>query len=90
MSELTATVDMMKDKFDANAAAGLDLVFQFDIEDAQGFNVVVNNGSCEINDGNHSDPSVTLKMGSDTLTGLMDGSVDGMQAFMAGRLSAQY
>ncbi|WP_020408877.1 SCP2 sterol-binding domain-containing protein [Hahella ganghwensis] len=79
----------LKDNFNADAASGLDLVFQFDIEDADNYHLVVKDGSCDLTEGNHDDPSVTLIMNSETLQGIVSGETDGMQAFMAGQLRAE-
>lgn len=81
--------EQMKDNFNADAAAGLDLVFQFDIEDDENYHLIVNDGTCDLVQGNHSDPNVTLIMSSATLNGIVSGETDGMQAFMAGQLRAE-
>ncbi len=81
--------EQMKDNFNSDAAAGLDLVFQFDIEDDENYHLLINDGTCTLAEGNHSDPNVTLIMNSETLQGLVSGEVDGMQAFMAGQLRAE-
>jgi len=86
MSEVQTILESMKGKFDASAAGDLDVVFQFELEDDSNFNIKINSGSCEIQAGDHSDPSVTLIMKAEVLSGLMDGSIDGMQAFMSGKL----
>lgn len=75
--------------FNPQAAAGLDLVFQFNIEDDQSHYVAVQNGQCKVEAGEHDDPSVTLITDSATFKGIVSGEVDGMQAFMAGQLRAE-
>ncbi|WP_369601932.1 SCP2 sterol-binding domain-containing protein [Hahella sp. SMD15-11] len=81
--------EKLKDNFNADAAAGLDLVFQFDIEDGDNYYLVVKDGTCELGAGNHEDPSVTLIMSGETLQNIVNGETDGMQAFMAGQLRAE-
>jgi putative sterol carrier protein len=81
--------EQMKNNFNADAAAGLELVFQFDIEDAENYHLVVKDAQCNLDKGNHSDPNVTLIMNSETLQGIVSGETDGMQAFMAGQLRAE-
>ena len=47
---MSSTADIIKTltaKFNAAAAAGLDLVFQFNIEDAENYYVTVKDGTCE-------------------------------------------
>ncbi|WP_250658327.1 SCP2 sterol-binding domain-containing protein [Alkalimarinus coralli] len=81
--------ETLKDNFNADAAAGVDLVYQFEIEDADSYHLVINDGTCELIPGEHNDPSVTLIMNSETLQGIVSGETDGMQAFMAGQLRAE-
>ncbi|UZE97885.1 SCP2 sterol-binding domain-containing protein [Alkalimarinus alittae] len=81
--------ETLKDNFNADAAAGVDLVFQFAIEDADDYHLVINDGKCELIAGEHDDPSVTLIMNTETLQGIVSGETDGMQAFMAGQLRAE-
>ncbi len=89
MPTVSEIFDKMKNKFHASAADGLDVVFQFDIEDGDTYNVTIKEGTCEITEGAHEDPSVTLTMSGETLTNIMTGETDGMQAFMSGQLRAE-
>jgi len=80
----------MPEVFDADAAQGLDAVFQFEITGDNGgnWNVAVKDGTCEISEGSHDDPSVTLTMSAETWLGMVNKEVNGMQAFMGGQLKA--
>jgi putative sterol carrier protein len=89
MSNVAEITKTMEEKFNPAAAAGLDLVFQFNIEDDSNFNVTIKDGTCAIAQGDASAPNVTLIMDNDTLQGVMNGETDGMQAFMAGKLRAE-
>ncbi|WP_111496069.1 MULTISPECIES: SCP2 sterol-binding domain-containing protein [Marinobacter] len=79
----------LEQNFNADAAAGLDLVFQFNIEDDQNYHLIINDGTCQLQEGDHDDPSVTLIMNAETLQGIVSGETDGMQAFMSGQLRAE-
>ncbi len=79
----------MKSKFNASAAAGLDLVFGFNIEDGDNFYLTVKDGTCDLQMGEAANASVTLIMNSETLAGITTGETDGMQAFMGGKLRAE-
>jgi putative sterol carrier protein len=81
--------EKLEQNFNADAAQGLDLVFQFDIEDDKTHHLVIKDGTCKLHAGPHDDPSVTLIMNSETLQGIVSGETDGMQAFMAGQLRAE-
>ncbi len=89
MSTVAEIIESMKTRFNADAAAGLDEVFQFDIEDADTYHLVIKDGNFDIVAGAHDDPSVTLIMDSETMVGVMSGEMDGMQAFMMGKLRAE-
>ncbi|SEK21443.1 SCP2 sterol-binding domain-containing protein [Halomonas daqiaonensis] len=83
-----ATIDKLKDRFDAEAASGMQEVFQFHFNDAGDYYLVVDDGTLEVHEGEHDDPSVSLSMSSDTLKGVMSGEINGMTAFMTGKLKA--
>ncbi len=89
MSDANKAIEIMKSKFNPPAAAGLDLVFGFRIDEAKHFNLVVKDGTCDIQQGENADASVTLVMDSETLEGIVSGDTDGMQAFMQGKLRAE-
>ncbi|WP_338039950.1 SCP2 sterol-binding domain-containing protein [Nitrincola tibetensis] len=88
MADLNAIFTAMGDRFNAQAAGSLEAVFQYQIEDGEPWFVAISEGVCQINQGEHDDPSVTLTMASDTLEEVMSGETDGMQAFMTGRIKA--
>lgn len=81
--------EKLEKNFNADAASGLDLVFQFNIEDDKNYHLIIKDGTCQLVEGDHADPSVTLIMNSETLQGVVSGETDGMQAFMAGQLRAE-
>ena len=89
MADINAIIEGLKDKFNAEAASGMEEVFQFNIENADNYHIIIKDGSCEILPGEHDDPSVTLIMNKETLKDVLTGEEDGMQAFMAGKLRAE-
>lgn len=88
MSDLSNLFEEMKNRFNSAAAAGLDVVFQYQIDDGQPYHVSVVDGECVVVQGEHVDPSVTLSMDTQTFKEVVSGETDGMQAFMAGRIRA--
>jgi putative sterol carrier protein len=80
----------MPEVFNANAAQGLNAVFQYVITGDNGgsWNVVVKDGACQVSEGTHASPSVTLTMSGDTWLGIVNKQTNGMQAFMTGQLKA--
>ncbi len=77
--------------FNPNAAQGLNAVFQFDITGEGGgqWNVAIKDGACQVLEGTHASPSVTLTMSAETWLGIVNKQVNGMQAFMSGQLKAR-
>jgi len=88
MSDLSNVFEEMKGRFNSEAAAGLDAVFQYQLDDGEPYYVAINDGACDVAQGEHDEPSVTLSMDSATLQEVLSGETDGMQAFMTGRIRA--
>ncbi|AHF67391.1 MULTISPECIES: SCP2 sterol-binding domain-containing protein [Pseudomonas] len=90
MTSVAEAVQTMKAKFNPSAAAGLDLVFGFNITDeGKHYALIVKDSTCELQEGENPDANVTLIMDSETLKGIVSGETDGMQAFMGGKLRAE-
>ncbi|GGX78539.1 hypothetical protein GCM10007160_02260 [Litchfieldella qijiaojingensis] len=81
-------IEKLHARFDSAAARGMDDVFQFLFDDTDDYYLVVKDGSLDVQQGEHDDPSVTLTLSTDTLKGIMSGEVNGMTAFMTGKLKA--
>ena len=79
----------MQSAFVADEAEGLQATFQFCISDDDDFYVTIDNANCTGNIGNHEDPEITMSMDAETLTEIVSGKLDGMAAFMGGRLQAE-
>jgi putative sterol carrier protein len=80
----------MSEAFKPSAAQGLDVVFQFGITGEGGgdWNVTIKDGTCQVQEGTHDSPTVTLTMSGETWLGMVNKELNGMQAFMAGQLKA--
>ncbi|MDP2561799.1 SCP2 sterol-binding domain-containing protein [Psychrobium sp. 1_MG-2023] len=87
MSIVAEYTEILGRKFNSQAAAGVNEVFQFDLE-GELFHLIIADAKFELVEGEHQDPSVTLILKSSTLKGLLDGSVNGMTAFMMGKVKA--
>ncbi|MBT3437900.1 MAG: SCP2 sterol-binding domain-containing protein [Oceanospirillaceae bacterium] len=79
----------MQSAFVADEADGLQATFQFCIADDDDFYVTIDDANCAASLGNHADPEITMSMDSDTLMEIVSGKLDGMAAFMGGRLQAE-
>ncbi len=88
MSEAKAVFESMLARFDADEADDMEAVFQFDLEDDSNYHLSISEGKCAMAEGEHDDPTVTLSMDLDTLKDVMSGELDGMAAFMQGKIRA--
>ena len=63
--------------------------FQFEFDDGEAFYLEVNEGGFSFTSGYHQAPTILLNISDhETCWGLLDGRIDGMQAFMEGRYRA--
>jgi putative sterol carrier protein len=87
------TVDQIMQKMQSDfvpeEADGLDATFQFCITDDDDFYITIEDSSCEAMVGQHDDPAITMSMDAETLSEIVAGELDGMAAFMGGRLQAE-
>lgn len=76
--------------FNPAAAAGVNMVFQFHITGGQAgdWNVAVSDGTCTVTEGVHASPTVSLTMADEDWLAMCNGTLDGMTAFMSGKLKA--
>ena len=81
----------MPEAFDAAAAAGKDVVFQFSISGPGGgdWNVTIQDGTCTILEGKVEKPTTTIKMADTDFLQLIAGKLDGMQAYSSGKLKVE-
>lgn len=89
---MASTADLfnnIESQFNPDAASGLDVVFQFNIDESDTYHLIVKDSQCQLVPGEHPDPSVTLIMDEETLKEIVSGDLNGMQAFMAGRLKTE-
>jgi putative sterol carrier protein len=80
----------MPGTFNQGAAAGLNVVIQYDIEGDQGgdWYVVIKDQTCTVSEGVHSGPTLTMKMADKDWMAMCNGQLDGMTAFVTGKLKA--
>lgn len=89
MTSVADIINILNARFNSEAAADMDSVFQFEIEDGDTYHIIVKEGTCAVVEGEHDDPDVTLVMNTETLAGIASGETSGMQAFMAGQLRVE-
>ncbi|MDY7080742.1 MAG: hydroxysteroid dehydrogenase-like protein 2, partial [Chloroflexota bacterium] len=91
ISDVRVVFERMGEFFQADAAAGVAVVFQFNISGPSGgdWHVTVKNNTCAMEAGIHDKPTTTLKMESEDFLALVTGRLPSMQAFTSGKLKIE-
>ncbi len=79
---------MMPSRFNPEASKGLNAVYQFDLAGDSGgkWYVTIANEQCEVKEGSHSSPNITISMTGQDYLDLVNGKLNGQMAFMTGKL----
>jgi putative sterol carrier protein len=82
--------EKMPHVFNAAAAAGVDAVFQYHITGPDGgeWHITVKDNSCQITEGVHENPTVSLTMSVEDWLAMCNKQLDPMTAFMSSKLKA--
>jgi 3-hydroxy-3-methylglutaryl CoA synthase/NAD(P)-dependent dehydrogenase (short-subunit alcohol dehydrogenase family)/putative sterol carrier protein len=88
---VAAIFEAMPNTFRADAAAGVDVVFQFNIAGEGGgdWQCLIKDSTCKVEAGIHEKPACTLKMAAADFLAMMDGSLPAMQAYTSGKLKIE-
>jgi putative sterol carrier protein len=87
---MPAAVDLLRklpSAFQPDAAGDVDCTVQFNISTPM--HIVIRNGTCATRDGASGSPDVSITMDDDDLISLMKGDLNGMTAFMTGKLQLE-
>ncbi len=78
----------MPSRFLADKAAGVDVIFQYEISGEGGgsWYCVIKDQQCEIGAGQHDAPTTTIKMAAPDFLDLIQGKLNAMAAFTGGKL----
>ena len=81
-------MEKMPGAFLPEKAPGLDAVIQFHFtgEEASDWYAEIKDGKCTTAEGVHDNPNMTMTADSADYIGIFTGEVDGMKAFMQGKL----
>lgn len=74
----------MPDRLDAGAASGVDAVIQFNCSAPR--TVTIKNGECTVEAGSVDEFTVSVTMEDEDLVAMLTGELDGMTAFMTGKI----
>jgi len=77
--------------FNAAAAAGVDVVFQFIVSGKDGGDWIcaIKDKVCKIEPGRHKSPVCTLKIADENFVAMMTGTLPAMQAYTSGKLAIE-
>ncbi len=90
LTSVNEVFEKMPQVFNAAAAAGMNSVFQFHITggEAGDWFVEIKDGACAVSTGVHESPTVALTMEDMDWVAMCNGTLNGMTAFMTGKLKA--
>ena len=88
MPTVKETFDAMASRFQPSKATGLNATIQYDISGDGGgsWNAVIKDGTCQVNQGAATNPSLTIAMTSQDWLDMLSGKLSGQMAFMSGKL----
>jgi putative sterol carrier protein len=83
--------ERIPEAFRAEKAAGVDVVFQFDISGGGGgtWYVTVKEKACSVTAGKHEKPTTAIKMGDEDFIKLIKGELNAMKAYTSGRVKIE-
>jgi putative sterol carrier protein len=83
----------MQKRMDANPAklAGIKAVFQFDISGADPgiYSIAIADGKAAVSEGTSASSNITITMASNDFADMVEGKLDGITAFMGGKLKVK-
>jgi len=87
-ASVSTVFDQMPGAFQADAAAGIQVVFQYRISGPSGgdWYCAVKDQACQISSGIHDKPTCTLNMSDADFLAMMNGKLGSMQAYTSGKL----
>ncbi len=82
-------ITAMPQRFNPDAAGGLDAVIQFVLTGSNGadYYAIIRDGACRLFEGRHQQPTLTLKMSTDTYVDMAMGRETGQNAFFKRKLT---
>ena len=91
MSEVSSFFDNIDAKVDKSKAEGMNAIYQFVItgDDSGEWWVKLADGNVESAQGQAENPSITLTMAAEDFAALVNGDLNGQQAFLTGKLKIQ-
>ncbi|WP_456267245.1 SCP2 sterol-binding domain-containing protein [Kushneria sp. AK178] len=89
MVDTAPLIAKLHERFDAQAAAGVHETLQLELAEGPRYFVAIDDGTLDIQEGDHHAPSVTLMTDTRTFERLINKELSGMQAVMSGKVRAR-
>jgi NAD(P)-dependent dehydrogenase (short-subunit alcohol dehydrogenase family)/acyl dehydratase/putative sterol carrier protein len=91
LDSVPAVFSAMEQAFDADAAQGVSVTFQFHVSGGDGgeWHVIVDEGRCTVEKGIHDKPTCTLKIGDADFLSMINGTLPAIQAYTSGKLKIE-
>jgi len=91
MTSVSAIFEAMPGAFIPDAAAGVDVVFQYTISGEGGgdWHCIIKDQTCSVESGLHEKPTCTLKIKDSDFLDMMSGRLNPMQAYTSGKLKIE-
>lgn len=91
MATVQEIMNDLPERFDPKVGAGMNAVIQFHLASAGAdtggnYHAVIQDGRCDVQEGEHLSPSMTLRMSATDYVDLATGKLGHQLAFMTGRL----
>jgi putative sterol carrier protein len=83
--------DNMSENFNADKAAGMKAVYQYDITGEGGgkWYAEIADQKCNVQEGEHASPNITITVAAQDWLDIINGKLDGQMAFMSGKLKVK-
>ncbi len=87
-TQVTEIFQQMPSKLNPSTAAGMNKVIQYDLTGEGGatYQCKIEDGACVVTEGSPAVPDMTVIMEATDFVAMISGELDGMSAFMSGKL----
>lgn len=80
--------DTMDQRFEPEGSKGVNAIFQFELsgDEAGTWHAIVDDGTMQLVEGAHDEPTTTIKMDGGNFVKMSNGTLSGQMAYMTGKM----